>query len=319
MLFHLRKEERWKEIDYYKNNEILENGYYQIPQELFINKLYKEKLNSDSKILYAFLLDRLSLSQKNHWFDELNRVYLIFTREEVQDKLCLSEKTVTKAFKQLTDTNLIAEKRQGLGKPNLIYVGKIQHEEIMTNVEQENLQVLNSKNYGSREVKNTILDVEKFPTINPNNIKTNITNTDSINPQNKDEYVSLNAVKEKCQLNEFTKEEQTMLEDVIERLYYADTLKVGSVIITNSKILSKLALINKNNLIQLLDIAKSSNNIKNITNYLMICLYNNLGNSTIKSQNKTANSTREYERKYPDGFFDSLYANFVGKNAVASS
>ena len=308
-----------KEIDYYKNNEILENSYYQIPQELFINKLYKEKLNSGSKILYAFLLDRLSLSQKNHWFDELNRVYLIFTREEVQDKLCLSEKTVTKAFKQLTDTNLIAEKRQGLGKPNLIYVGKIQHEEIITNIEQENLQVLNSKNYGSREVKNTILDVEKFPTINPNNIKTNITNTNSINPQNNNVCISLNVVKEKCQLNDFSKEGQTMLENVIERLYYADTLKVGSVIITNSKILSKLALINKNNLIQLLDITKSSNNIKNITNYLMICLYNNLGNGTIKSQNKTANSTREYERKYPDGFFDSLYANFVGKSAVASS
>lgn len=308
-----------KEIDYYKNNEILENSYYQIPQELFTNKLYKEKLNSDSKILYAFLLDRLSLSQKNHWFDELNRVYLIFTREEVQDKLCLSEKTVTKAFKQLTDTNLIAEKRQGLGKPNLIYVGKIQHEEIITNIEQENLQVLNSKNYGSREVKNTILDVEKFPTINPNNIKTNITNTNSINPQNNNVCISLNVVKEKCQLNDFSKEEQTMLKDVIERLYYADTLKAGSVIITNSKILSKLALINKNNLIQLLDIAKNSNNIKNITNYLMICLYNNLGNGTIKLQNKTANSTREYERKYPDGFFDSLYANFAGENAVASS
>lgn len=308
-----------KEIDYYKNNEILENSYYQIPQELFINKLYKEKLNSDSKILYAFLLDRLSLSQKNHWFDELNRVYLIFTRGEVQEKLCLSEKTVTKAFKQLTDTNLIVEKRQGLGKPNLIYVGKIQHEEIITNIKQENLQVLNSKNYGSREVKNTILDAEKFPTINPNNIKTNITNTDSINPQNNNVCISLNVVKEKCQLNDFSKEEQTMLEDVIERLYYTDTLKVGSVIITNSKILSKLALINKNNLIQLLDIAKSSNNIKNITNYLMICLYNNLGNGTIKSQNKTANSTREYERKYQDEFFDSLYANFVGKSTVASS
>ena len=308
-----------REIDYYKNNEILENSYYQIPQELFVNSLYKEKLNSDSKILYAFLLDRLSLSQRNHWFDEYGRVYLIFTREEVQNKLCLSEKTVTKAFKQLLEVNLIAEKRQGLGKPNLIYVGKIQHEEIITNIEQENLQVLNSKNYGSREVKNTILDVEKFPTINPNNIKTNITNTNSINPQNNNVCISLNVVKEKCQLNDFSKEEQTMLEDVIERLYYADTLKVGSVIITNSKILSKLALINKNNLIQLLDITKSSNNIKNITNYLMICLYNNLGNGTIKSQNKTANSTREYERKYPDGFFDSLYANFVGKSAVASS
>ena len=114
-----------KEIDYYKNNEILENSYYQIPQELFINKLYKEKLNSDSKILYAFLLDRLSLSQKNHWFDELNRVYLIFTREEVQEKLNLSDKTVTKSFKILMEVNLVQEKRQGLGKPNLIYVGKI--------------------------------------------------------------------------------------------------------------------------------------------------------------------------------------------------
>lgn len=114
-----------KEIDYYKNNEILENSYYQIPQELFVNSLYKEKLNSDSKILYAFLLDRLSLSQRNHWFDEFGRVYLIFTKDEVQDKLCLSEKTVTKAFKQLSNVNLIAEKRQGLGKPNLIYVGKM--------------------------------------------------------------------------------------------------------------------------------------------------------------------------------------------------
>lgn len=308
-----------KEIDYYKNNEILENSYYQIPQELFVNSLYKEKLNSDSKILYAFLLDRLSLSQRNHWFDEFGRVYLIFTKDEVQDKLCLSEKTVTKAFKQLSNVNLIAEKRQGLGKPNLIYVGKIQHEKIIADIEQENIQVLNSKNYSSGKVKSTTLDTEKLPTINPNNIKTNIINTDSINPQSNDKCISLNKVKEKSKLNEFTKEEQSILEDVIERLYYANTLKVGSVIITNSKILSKLPLINKNNLIQLLDIVENSSNIKNITNYLMICLYNNLGNSNIKLQNKTANSTREYERKYPERFFDSLYANFSYENAVASS
>ena len=98
------------EIDFYKINETLNNKYYQIPQELFINSLYKENLNSDSKILYAFLLDRLSLSQKHPWFDKEGRVYLIFTREEVQNELCLSEKTVTKALKQLSDVNLIAEK-----------------------------------------------------------------------------------------------------------------------------------------------------------------------------------------------------------------
>ena len=313
------------EIDFYKINETLNNKYYQIPQELFINNLYKEKLNSDSKILYAFLLDRLSLSQKNHWFDKEGRVYLIFTREEVQNKLCLSEKTVTKAFKQLTDVNLIAEKRQGLGKPNLIYVGKIQHENIKNFVDTKNLQTLNSKNYGSREVENTILDMESLPTINPNNIKTNIINTESINPQSNEESISLNDIKEKCKLNDFTKEEQSILEDVIDRLYYADNLKVGNVIITNSKILSKISLINKDNLIQLLDIARNNNSIKNITNYLMICLYNNLGNPNINiatnniANNKTTIYNRDYERKYPEGFFDSLYANFAGKNAVAPS
>lgn len=103
-----------KDLQFYKSNEILSNKFYQIPQELFVSSLYKDKLNSDSKILYAFLLDRLSLSSKNHWIDEHKNIYLIFTRQEVQEKLGLSEKTVTKAFKQLADADLIEEKRQGL-------------------------------------------------------------------------------------------------------------------------------------------------------------------------------------------------------------
>ena len=37
---------------------------------------------------------------------------------------------------------------------------------------------------------------------------------------------------------------------------------IGNVIITNSKILSKISLINKNNLIQLLDISRNNNSIK---------------------------------------------------------
>lgn len=307
-----------KDLQFYKSNEILSNKFYQIPQELFVSSLYKDKLNSDSKILYAFLLDRLSLSSKNNWIDEQKNIYLIFTRQEVQEKLGLSEKTATKAFKQLINVNLIAEKRQGLGKPNLIYVAKIQYEDKCNIPDRENLQVLNSNFYGSGIVQSTVQEQENLLTINTNNINTNIINTDSINPKSNKECITLMDIKEKSKINEFTKEEQSILEDVIERLYYADNLKVGSVAITNSKILSKLPLINKNNLIQLLDIAKSSSNIKNMANYLMICLYNNLGNSNIKLQNKTAVSTREYERKYPDGFFDSLYANVAYENSLIS-
>ena len=121
-------------IDYYKINEALNHRYYQIPQELFESSIYKDKLDLASKILYGFIIDRLSLSAKNNWCDEDGNIYLIFTREEAGEKLNLSSKTITKAFKQLSEINLIEEKKQGFGKPNLIFVGKIHHEEIYRSV-----------------------------------------------------------------------------------------------------------------------------------------------------------------------------------------
>lgn len=307
-----------KEINYYKQNEILENNYYQIPQELFVNKLYKEKLNSDSKILYAFLLDRLSLSQKNHWVDSENKVYLIFTREEVQEKLCLSDKTVTKAFKQLTEVKLIEEKRQGLGKPNLIYVGKIQHEnqedKKIDNSETEKMPLNTCKISDFRVGKNTILEEENLRGINTNNIKPNIINTDSINPKSEDELLE---IKEKCKLNEFTKDEILILEDVIDTLYYKDTLKVGNITVNHFKILDKLKMIVKNNLVQLLDILQNIPNIQNAKNYLMICLYNNLGNININKIIKKADTIKLNEREYPAGSLDFLYANLDIVNGIA--
>ena len=284
----------------YKSNETLEHKYYQIPQELFVNEKYKNKLNSDSKILYAFLLDRLSLSQKNHWIDEDNNVYLIFTREEVQEKLNLSDKTVTKSFKILMEVNLVQEKRQGLGKPNLIYVGKINHSD------SENLRFLNRKNYDSRIEESTTLDSENLRGINTNNIKTNIINTDSINPKSDEELL---LIKDRCKLNEFTKEEKTILEDVIDNLYYTDNLKVENITVNHFKISDKLNLITKDNLVQLLDILKNIPNIQNAKNYLMICLYNNLGNTNINKITKKADTIKANEREYPAGSLDFLYAN----------
>ena len=284
----------------YKSNETLEHKYYQIPQELFVNEKYKNKLNSDSKILYAFLLDRLSLSQKNHWIDEDNNVYLIFTREEVQEKLNLSDKTVTKSFKILMEVNLVQEKRQGLGKPNLIYVGKINHSD------SENLRFLNRKNYDSGIGESTTLDSENLRGINTNNINTNIVNTESINPKSDEDLL---LIKEKCNLNEFTKEEKTILEDVIDNLYYTDNLKVGNITVNHFKISDKLNLITKDNLVQLLDISKNTPNIQNAKNYLMICLYNNLGNTNINKIPKKSDTIKANEREYPSGSLDFLYAN----------
>lgn len=73
-----------QDFNSYKINETLSHKYYQIPQELFINPLYKDTLNSDSKLLYGFLLDRMSLSAKNNWCDEDGNIYLILDTKKVR-------------------------------------------------------------------------------------------------------------------------------------------------------------------------------------------------------------------------------------------
>ena len=147
----------------YKINEYLENVFYQIPKELFVNPYYKN-LNSDSKLLYSLLLDRLSVSMKNEWIDEEGNIFLIFSRKEAQEKLNLSDKTVTKAFRQLSDVKLIYEKKQGFKKNNIIYVGMINHistANIMSRKKAESVRALPvtesvwRKVYDSRNGKTT--------------------------------------------------------------------------------------------------------------------------------------------------------------------
>lgn len=156
----------------YKVNEYLENTFYQVPKELFTNPYYK-KLNSDSILLYALLLDRLSVSRKNEWIDEDGNVFLLFSRKEVEKKLKLSDKTVTKAFKQLAEHKLIYEKRLGFRKKNVIYVGKINH--------VPTAEIMNRKNYDSRNGENTIQESENLrPNYNNKNYN-NRTNKTNVN------------------------------------------------------------------------------------------------------------------------------------------
>lgn len=197
---------------------------------------------------------------------------------------------------------LVYEKRQGLGKPNLIYVGKIIHEEI---TDSENVRLQNRKNYDSRNGENTIQESENVRAINTNNIKTNIINTESINPNSEDE---LTEIKEQCQLSDFEDSNKDLLENVIDTLYSKDNLKVGNVIVNHYKILEKLKLITKQNLLQLLEISRNCKNIQNITNYLMICLYNNLGNKNIilsAFANKENCEKTNWDFLYDNEYYDS--------------
>ena len=51
-------------------------------------------------------------------------MYVIFKRDEIQEKLHLKRSALDTALNLLKDCNLIQEKKQGKNLPNIIYVGK---------------------------------------------------------------------------------------------------------------------------------------------------------------------------------------------------
>lgn len=96
------------------------DSFYKLPKVLFSDDRYKD-LSTDAKVLYSLLLDRNSLSVKNGWFDN-HGYYQYFTIKECKGKLNFSHDKIIKLFKELETNGLILRKRQGKGKPSIIYV-----------------------------------------------------------------------------------------------------------------------------------------------------------------------------------------------------
>ena len=96
--------------------------FYRVPKILLTDPRYRE-VSTEAKVLYGILLDRMGLSAKNHWLDEKNRVFIYFTIEEVMEQLqCAEQKTVKLMTELEQKAGLLERKRQGLGRPNRIYL-----------------------------------------------------------------------------------------------------------------------------------------------------------------------------------------------------
>jgi len=108
-------------FDYFYSNENEQYLFLQLPMMLIKNEQFKS-LSSDAKILYSLLLNRTSLSKKNDWRDENGRVYIIYTIDEIMDDLNCCKKKAIKSMKELKTIGLVKTTRQGLNRPNLIYV-----------------------------------------------------------------------------------------------------------------------------------------------------------------------------------------------------
>ena len=96
-------------------------SFYRIPKALFQEQRFQD-LSTDAKTLYGILLDRMSLSVKNEWFDKKGRVFIIFTIEDVKRTLRCADNKATRLLRELEEFGLIERKRRGQGKPCLVYV-----------------------------------------------------------------------------------------------------------------------------------------------------------------------------------------------------
>ena len=110
------------QYEYFYGAQAEQFSFYRIPKALFTEPNFRE-LSTDAKVLYGILLDRMSLSLKNQWLDAQNKVYIIFTVGEIMDALNCANQKATRLMVELEkQAGLIERKRQGLGRPNLIYV-----------------------------------------------------------------------------------------------------------------------------------------------------------------------------------------------------
>ena len=84
--------------------------------------LLTSSLSERSKLLYAVLLDRSTLSQRNDWTDNGGRIYVIFTVESIMKVLQVSRRTALKLLDELESVGLIERTRKGFSAPNQIYI-----------------------------------------------------------------------------------------------------------------------------------------------------------------------------------------------------
>ena len=173
-------------LSYFYGREAEQYSFYKIPKLLFTEEYFK-KISVEAKVLYGLMLDRMSLSMKNQWLDEEGRAYIYYSLDDIMEALGCSNKKAISIMKELdTDAGigLIEKKRQGQGKPTMIYLKQfvIQDFQKCKNYtsdektaisEVKNLHVLKCKNDMSRSEEFTHQEVKKLHTN-----KTNINNTE---------------------------------------------------------------------------------------------------------------------------------------------
>ena len=267
-------------------------SFFRIPKALFQEQQFQD-LSTDAKTLYGILLDRMSLSVKNEWFDKKGRVFIIFTIEDVKRTLRCADNKATRLLRELEEFGLIERKRRGQGKPCLVYVKNF-------SAESSKERVKNRDNDDSCGSKIACQDPVKSRGIKKKENKTEMNNTNPI----------LSDESEKMKNRELLEEyfSHSLEIDLLLRLYPDDEDTLYQIVnllvdtcATNRKLLhiagddkpaevvrSRFMKLNADHIRFVLKcLAENSSPIRNMKQYLLASLYNAPTTMQLSYQNQT--------------------------------
>ena len=279
-------------LDYFYGQAGKLFSFYRIPKALFQEQRF-QNLSTDAKTLYGILLDRMSLSVKNEWFDKKGRVFIIFTIEDVKRTFRCADNKATRLLRELEEFGLIERKRRGQGKPCLVYVKNFSSESSKESVKNRD----NDDSCGS---KIACQDPVKSRGIKKKENKTEMNNTNLILSD------ELEKMKNRELLEEYFS--RSLEIDLLLRLYPDDEDTLYQIVnllvdtcATNRKLLhiagdgkpaevvrSRFMKLNADHIRFVLKcLAENSSPIRNMKQYLLASLYNAPTTMQLSYQNQT--------------------------------
>ena len=289
-------------LSYFYGKEAEQYLFYKIPKLLFTDDYFKN-ISVEAKVLYGLMLDRMSLSVKNQWMDEEGRAYIYYSLEDIMDALGCSNKKAISIMKELdmdAGIGLIEKKRQGQGKPTMIYLKQFMIQDVQkcrnyTSGEKsvisevKNLHILKCTNSTSRSEENTCLEVKNIHT-NKNNINnTELSNNESnliLSGDDRmryemDAYSEL--IRENIELDILRERhpyDQDLLEGIFDLILETVLCKNESIIVASNKypaelVRSKFLKLNSSHVEYAIDCFKgNTTKVRNIKKYLLTTLFN---------------------------------------------
>ncbi len=281
-------------FEYFYGGQSEAFSFYRIPRQLVTGAEFRS-LSTDAKLLYGMMLDRMGLSARNGWYDKLDRVYIYYTIDEITEDLSCGHNKAVRLLAEL-DTKgvgLIERRKQGQGKPTMIYVkqfvetapptrGKSAPSELPKtgSPEASKEEVQTSQNETSRLPETGSADFPKADASYTDKNKTEISYTDpSIHPP--DEREIEESVREQIDYPMLAESYPFDDPDCILQLICdvlcstAPVTRIGSESIPTAKVQDRFRKLSFEHIAYVLDtLRETTTKIRNIRAYLLTALYN---------------------------------------------